>query len=184
LVSFSIPVDEKMNGGWIIEKNSSMSIEGSSNINVFTCDFQEYLNQDTLLYTKDEHAKKLMFQNSMLNLDINRFDCHQKFITADFRKILKSEKTPCLKIKFISVDEFVNAGTVKGIVDIEIAGQTKRMEISYAAQQYGTAQIQLTGSKLLQFSDFRLVPPRKLMGLIQINENIKVNFHLHFRRIF
>jgi hypothetical protein len=183
LVSFSIPADQKSVNGWIIEKNSSMSIEGSSNINEFTCDLREYLNQDTLRYTKDEKTKKLMFQNSVLNIEISKFDCHQKYITADFRKILKSEKNPCLKVKFISLDEVAVGGSVKGVVEIEIAGQIKRMDISYSVQQYGYAQLQLIGSKLMHFSDFKLTPPKKLMGLIHINENIKVNFHLHFRRI-
>jgi hypothetical protein len=172
-----------MSNGWIIEKNSSLNIEGSSNINSFICDLKEYLNQDTLMYLKDEHTKKLMFQNSELSIDIARFDCHHKYITSDFRKILKSEKNPCLKVKFISLDEIGVGGTVKGVVEIGIAGQTKRIDISYAVQQYGYAQIQLVGSKLMKFSDFNLTPPRKLMGLIQINEDIKVNFHLHFRRI-
>jgi hypothetical protein len=172
-----------MTSGWVIEKNSSMSIEGSSNINAFTCDFTEYLNQDTLMYSRDEKAKKLMFLNSELNIEISRFDCHQKYITADFRKILQSDKTPCLKVKFISLDELAIGGIVKGIVEIEIAGQKKRMEINYSVQQYGNSQLQLLGSKLMQFSDFNLTPPKKLLGLIHINEDIKVNFHLHFRRI-
>jgi hypothetical protein len=183
LVSFTIPADQKMTSGWVIEKNSSMSIEGSSNINAFTCDITEYLNQDTLLYSRDDKSKKLMFLNSVLNIEINRFDCHQKYITADFRKILQSDKTPCLKVKFISLDELAIGGIVKGVVEIEIAGQKKRMEINYSVQQYGNSQLQLLGSKLMQFSDFNLTPPRKLLGLIHINEDIKVNFHLHFRRI-
>ncbi len=183
LVSFTLPADQKATSGWIIEKNSSMNIEGSSNINAFTCDLREYLNQDTLVYSKDEKTKKLMFVNSVLNIDISKFDCHHKYITADFRKILKSEKNPWLKVRFISLDEMAVGGNVKGVVEIEIAGQTKRMDISYAVQQYGNAQLQLVGSKIMQFSDFKLTPPRKLMGLIQINEDIKVNFHLHFRRI-
>jgi len=183
LVSFTIPSDQKLTSGWVIEKNSSMSIEGSSNINAFTCDFTEYMNQDTLLYSKDDKTKKLMFLNSVLNIEIRRFDCHQKYITADFRKILQSEKDPCLKVKFISLDEMAIGGNVKGVVEIEIAGQKKRMDINYSVQQYGTSQLQLVGSKLMQFSDFNLTPPKKLLGLIHINEDIKVNFHLHFRRI-
>ncbi len=160
-----------------------MNIEGSSNINAFTCDLKEYLNEDTLVYTKDDHAKKLVFSNSVLNVDIARFDCHQKYITADFRKILKSEKNPYIRVRFISLDDAAVSGNINGVVEIEIAGQTKRMDITYAMQQYGNKQLQLIGSKEMQFSDFKLEPPKKLMGLIRINEAIKVNFHLHFRKV-
>lgn len=160
-----------------------MNIQGSSNINAFTCELKEYLKQDTLVYTKDDNLKKLMFNNSVLNVEIAKFDCHQKYITTDFRKILKSERHPCIRVRFISLDEIAIGGNVKGVVEIELAGQTKRMDITYAMQQYGNKQLQLIGSKTMQFSDFNLDPPKKLMGLIRINEEIKVNFHLHFRKV-
>ena len=183
LVSYTLPADPKTITGWVIERSSTMSIEGSSNISAFTCDLKEYLSQDTLYYSKDEKAKKLLFLNSVLNIDIVRFDCHNKFITADFRKILKADKIPQLKVRFISLDDLVIGGIVKGRVEIEIAGQTRQMDISYTVQQYGNAQVQLIGSKDMDFSDFQLVPPKKLGGLIRINEEIKVNFHLHLRRL-
>jgi len=60
LVSYTLPADPKTITGWVIERSSTMSIEGSSNISAFTCDLKEYLSQDTLYYSKDEKAKKLL----------------------------------------------------------------------------------------------------------------------------
>jgi hypothetical protein len=148
-------------GSWVIERNSTLAIDGSSNINKFTCDIN----------------------NSYLSVDIKKFDCHHKYITSDFRKMLKSEEYPSLVIRFISLDEFHKDGVVKGLVDIELAGKKKRMEINYSCSHIGSNQLRLQGVKLMKFSDFELEAPRKIGGLVRINEEIKVNFNLYFRKL-
>lgn len=118
-------------GVWVIERSSSLAIDGSSNVNEFTCSIHEYLQCDTLWNTVDAGRKRMTFRKSRLNVEIRRFDCMHKYITADFRKMLMTDKYPYLTIEFISLDELKTGGFVRGIVDIELAGRKKRMEIIY-----------------------------------------------------
>src|SRR5947207_14375630 len=76
---------------WVIEKNSSLNIRGETNINSFQCDLTEYLKADTLVYTKIDALKKLRFTSSCLVVDVMRFDCHNRFITDDFRYELNAD---------------------------------------------------------------------------------------------
>jgi hypothetical protein len=171
---------------WVVERNSSLNIQGETNINSFQCDVTEYLRPDTLLYIKNESAKKLSFTNSCLNIDIKRFDCHSKYITEDFRSALKAEENPSLKIVFLTIDQFSNTSNneiVKGVVDIELAHVIKRAEIEYSVKTLPGNRIQMNGSHVFSFSDFRLKPPRKLAGLIRTKNEIKVNFQLFFKAI-
>jgi hypothetical protein len=172
-----------MSGSWVIERNSTLAIDGSSNINQFTCDIREYVRPDTLKSVNDQARKKYFFSNSNLSVDLKRFDCHHKYITADFRKMLKTDEYPNLVIRFISLDEFHEEGIVKGLVDIELAGKKKRMEINYNCSHIGSNQLRLQGEKLMKFSDFELEAPRKIGGLIRINEEINVHFNLYFRKL-
>jgi hypothetical protein len=183
LICFSAFHSGNIAGNWVIERNSTLAIDGSSNINKFTCDIREYVKTDTLRSTTDQARKKYFFSNSVLSVDIKRFDCHHKYITSDFRKMLKSDKYPNLVIRFISLDEFHLDGIVKGLVEIELAGKKKRMEINYNYTQIGANQLRLKGVKLLKFSDFELEAPRKIAGMIRINEEIKVHFDLYFRKL-
>ena len=190
LLLFSDPAgaDKKAPGmkAWVIEKNSSLIIEGSSNINEFTCDVKQYMNQDTLVFFTDEKGKRLVFQRSALSVEVSQFDCHHKFITADLRKTLKYQQYPNLKIHFISMEDptAVNQGhTVKGIVDIELAGVVRRMELVYTVSNQHDKFIDLTGSRQMHFSDFKLEPPKKMAGLIKINQDILVKVQLKFRKI-
>src|SRR5436190_11677905 len=114
---------------WVVEKNSSLNIQGETNINSFQCDVTEYLKADTLVYSTNDAIKKLTFTNSSLVVDVKRFDCHNKFISDDFRNALKADENPTLKIVFLYIDQFPNSCNdqpVKGIVDIELAHSVKR----------------------------------------------------------
>ena len=190
VIFFSDPAgaDKKAPGmqTWVVEKNSSLVIEGSSNINEFTCDVKQYLNHDTLVFFTDDKMKRLIFQRSAMSIDVSQFDCHQKFITSDLRKTLKYQQYPNMKIHFISMDDpasVLPGQHVTGILDIELAGVARRMDIKYTVKNQAGNFIQLTGSRQLHFSDFKLEPPQKMAGLIKINQDIKVNVQLLFRKI-
>lgn len=183
LICFSSFQSRNVTGNWVIERNSTLAIDGSSNINKFTCDIREYVKTDTLRSVSDEARKKYFFTNSLLSVDIKKFDCHHKYITSDFRKMLKADAYPNLVIRFISLEEFHHDGVVKGLVEIELAGKKKRMEVNYNSFHIGANQLRLEGIKLMKFSDFELEAPRKIGGLIKINEEIKVHFNLYFRKL-
>lgn len=182
MVSFRTHEKAAVNA-WVIEKKSTLSIDGSSNINKFTCEIREYVNPDTLKHVSDPSRNKYIFSDSRLTVDLKSFDCHHKYITADFRKMLKADKYPHIIIHFISLDEFHQQGTVKGLVDIELAGRKKRMEVLYNCTSIGGSQLKLIGERRMKFTDFELQPPSKLGGLIRINEEILVHFNLYFRKI-
>src|SRR6476620_5169023 len=164
---------------WVVEKSSSLNIQGETNINSFECDVTEYLRPDTLVYLKNDATKKLCFTNSCLTIDVRRFDCHNKFITEDFRNAVKADENPSLKILFITIEQFssnCNNQVVKGIVDIELAHVVKRSEINYTVKTLPGNRIQMNGSHIFSFPDFNLKAPKKLAGLIRTKDQIKVNF--------
>lgn len=169
---------------WIVERSSTLAIDGSSNINEFTCDVTEYLRQDTLKAIEEQGKSRYLFTStSSLQLDIRRFDCHHKYITSDFRKMLKADAYPCIVVRFLNLDEFRNGTTVKGQVMVELAGKRKVMDVSYSCTEPLPDRFNLKGQKTMRFSDFELEAPKKIGGLIRINEEIKVNFNLCFRKL-
>jgi hypothetical protein len=171
---------------WVIERNSSINIQGETNINTFKCDVTEYLRPDTLFYSTNDVSKKMNFTNSCLAVEVKRFDCHNKFMTEDFRSALKADENPTLKIIFISVDQFpviCDNQQVTGIVDIQLARVTKRIEIVYSVKTLSANHVQLSGSHVFTFSDFNLKAPKKLAGLIRTKNEIKVNFQLFFKTV-
>jgi hypothetical protein len=170
---------------WAVANNSSLNIEGRSNLSSFSCQVTRYLETDTMQYVKNETTRQFIFTNSCLTIDINNFDCHQRIITNDFRKTLKAGQNRFLKIQFLSLDAFDvrNQQTVKGKVEIWLAGQVKCTTIDFKTNATNTGLIQMNGTKTLLFSEFNLHPPKKMAGIIKIKEEIRVNFQLFFKPV-
>jgi hypothetical protein len=124
--------------------------------------------------------------HNCLSVDIRSFDCHNKFITDNFRKILKANESPVLKILLLSVDAFpadCDNKIVQGIVDIELAQVIKRAVINYSVKTLPGNHICMNGSYIFSFSDFNLKAPSKFAGLIRTKDRIKVNFHFYFKAV-
>lgn len=172
---------------WVIEKNSNLCIEGKSNVNNFKCDIVEYLNRDTILLFRDaSQGQQPITTRGGLNININRFDCHQNHITADLKKTLKAKENAYMKINLLTIGYIrpnVSNQSVKGMVEIQLAGVTKKIEVNYAVTKNLPGSLYLVGTQTVQFSDFRLTPPSKLAGLIKVEQQIKVRFELMLRSV-
>lgn len=168
---------------WVIEKNSNLRIEGQSNVNRFRCDVTAYFPADTLFFYKEQ--PQLFTIKGGLTIQVNNFDCHQRYITADLRKTLKANESPVLRIDLLSIGTFTGVGEerTKGCVAIQLAGVTRKMEVDYTVQSVGNGILRLCGSRQILLADFHLKPPRKLAGMIKVNDQIDVHFELNLRLV-
>jgi hypothetical protein len=168
---------------WLISETSFLSVNGSTNINKFTCDIPN-CDQDTLTIWKSDKGVKL---SGSINPTVLSFDCHKAMMTKDLRKTLKAKKYPKLHIRFLSLNELPELSgkpiPINGLVEIEIAGIKKLYEINYSISEDTGKVIHLLGSKDLNFSDFELIPPRKLGGMIKTKDQLTVAFNLNMKTI-
>ncbi len=171
---------------WIVLPGSSLSVNGSTNINSFQCQIANYAQPDTLVCNKTSLKGQVLPMNGKLNLDIEAFDCHNKMMTNDLRKTLLAKLYPQLSIRFISINsfpDFKNPSKIIGIVDIGLAGVTKRYEINYLFTVDNKQLVHLKGDRLINFSDFKLVPPSKMGGIIKAKDQLGVEFTLHLKPV-
>lgn len=162
---------------WVVESGSTLLIEGSSNVNPFRCVVSRYLGSDTVCCDADSRTHRLRFTRRRVHIDVHEIDCQHRFITADLRRTLRYPEYPYLMIDFVALDEptaVAEGQMVRGVVDIEIAGRVKRLEMVYTVKACSGDGYRLEGSRQLLFPDFGLEPPRKLAGLIRINDELRV----------
>lgn len=172
---------EKMR--WICVKGGSLRVNGSTNVNKFNCDIIGYSNPDTLIVYKTVAGTQL---EGTVNLDIGQFDCHNPIMTGDLRKTLKVKEFPLLKIRFLSFSKFPSLKPlqedVKGLVEIQLAGVTKRFDVSYKISMGADKIIHFVGTRKVNFTDFSIVPPRKMGGMIKTDNELAIEFKLDFRQ--
>lgn len=170
---------------WVVEKNSTLRVQGKSNVNSFTCNINEYAKKDTIICSEDP-AKSINFTGE-IQMDILSFNCHSSIITKGLRKTLKADEYPKMTIRFISLQYMPllqnKTELIKGWVEVQLAGVVKRFELCYSFLQSRSAYMQLNGGRSFRFSDFKLSPPRKFGGLIKIKDDFEVNFQMILRTI-
>ena len=86
---------------WVIDRSSNLCIEGKSNIAAFQCDVVEYLHTDTISFESQADERSPLNIKGGIRIDINKIDCHQRYITTDLRKTLRADKIPLLKIELL-----------------------------------------------------------------------------------
>jgi hypothetical protein len=170
---------------WIISKGSNLRVDGSTNINRFSCEIADYCSPDTILVNNGAGAggAQGILLSGIINLGVSGFDCHNSMMTAELRKTIKATIYPRLSIRFVSLSRMPDPGrrpdNLQGVVDIALAGITRRVQINYSSSSPGRNMICLTGSQQLKFSDFGLAPPRKLGGMIRTSDRVDIEFLLN-----
>ena len=171
---------------WVVMQGSSLSVNGTTNINSFQCDINNYNLPDTITLLKAFSKGQLLPMNGKLNLEIEAFDCHNRMMTSDLRKTLKAKIYPILAVKFVSINsfpDFKNPSKITGVVDISLSGVSKRFEINYLFTGDEKQDVHLKGNQKIHFSDFNLIPPSKLGGVIKANDELLVEFKLNLKPI-
>lgn len=170
---------------WLVEESSTLIIEGSSNVNEFTCQVEGRMREDTLTIDYDESSGTIDFIKNEVLINTRAFDCQNSMITADLKKTLNADRYPFITLKFLSLEKpaFRNFSSqkVKGTISLNIAGKTRKYIILYQMTPRTDGTLLLKGDQLININDFNLSTPGKLMGLIKVNEEIEVNFTMKLR---
>jgi len=119
-------------------------------------------------------------ENASIEIDLNGFDCGNSFLDKDFGKLLQKDKYPTLKIYInqIALDETMEPEIIlPGVADfvIGIAGVNNCYNTKfYSSITNGIGLVE--GELELSISDFNLTPPKKLLGLVKVSEEILIEF--------
>ena len=182
LFSVFIPPGHSAITRWVIVNGCSLKVDGSTNVNSFSCAISNYNKPDTIWVNRNVSPVQL---NGNIQLDVQHFDCHNGIMTADLRKTLKAKEFPKLVIRFLNISRYpdgdIKQGLTKGSVFIELAGVSHRFDVDYKVVSADNNYINLVGTRVVNFSDFNLTPPRKLGGMIRTKNELNVEFNLRLK---
>lgn len=155
---------------------------GTSNVKDFTCRLESVELPDTLSFTLSTASQIIVFKQHKLCIPIDPFDCGNPLIQKDFKRTLKCEDYPNIELQFL--DLRMSGGTfwwkepLQGAISITIGGIARRYLLDYDLHIYGEEVIELNGQRSLSLADFNLEPPKRLAGLVKIDEEVNVGFRL------
>ncbi|MFZ6000754.1 MAG: YceI family protein [Bacteroidota bacterium] len=165
---------------FIVQPSSKITINGRTNINSFQCATARYNGKDTLVLVEG-NRRKPFFEKGFVGLEAASFDCGMQVMTHDFSKTIKAREYPSISIELISFERipvYTSTDKFRGKMKISLAGVTKTFLLDCSIEPKETGTFHLRGNKNFKFADFGLEAPQKAMGLIKVDDNLLVDFHL------
>lgn len=151
---------------------SELFIAGSTNVNKFNCQFNIDLISDWKKIKFSREDNFLNFKDLKLNLLIDGFDCGNKRMNADFQELLMCDIYPEIQISIDRI-ELISHEYTKTYITVELAGMKNYYELPVE-----TSTNTYKGRFKMNIRDFGLEPPKKALGLIEVDEQIEVIFNL------
>lgn len=171
-LSLSLTVKEKpIQHEVFLTTESFLYIKGTSNINTFTCvyDAATLSRKVPIQYTKKNNA--LLFENVKMQLKNKGFNCGNRGINNDFHELLQTNTYPNINFELLRV--LKNEEHIEAQVEIEIAGIKKQYKLPVNTNG---ELAPIEGVLCVNITNFGLTPPKKMMGMIVVREDIEIVF--------
>jgi len=88
------------------------------------------------------------------------------------------EKTPAIIFKLTGKKINPENRTLNAVGTLTMAGVTKTVDLDLAYKILNGGAVQVTGSKKLKMTDFKMDPPTAMMGTIKVGDEVEVFFDL------
>jgi len=161
----------------LITSNSKLVVKGKTNVNTFDCEFNVTTLKNPIPVFFQIEDNKMVFKKTELVLENACFDCGNKSMNKDFQELLKTNAYPNIFLKLKELETIDKEDSfLQATIELEIAGVKKQYQIPVTLEEKNNLFVK--GILELNICDFNITPPKKLLGLICVNETIEIDFQL------
>ena len=172
------------NAHYQIEQGSKLYVKGTSNVTDFTCQCLESFPKSQFQIMATNEETKIRFSKTALQIRTKKLDCGNKPMNNDMYETLKADDYPYIEIELIearpgkSLDKMNSWVPLEATANITIAGVTRKETLTVKGMKLDTLQYRFKSSKALLMTDYGINPPRALLGLIKVNNEISIELDL------
>lgn len=159
--------------------DSELTITGDTNISKFLCGFDTKSLERSKEISFTQHNNTLKFQNAILTLNNQGFDCGNKAINKDFHALLRTKEYPSIALE---ITELTIQNDTQALAKVLITIAGKHKNYTLPVHIVDSPVDCFTGTLQLNINDFGLKPPKKMFGLIVVKEDIEINFNLTIKK--
>jgi len=114
-----------------------------------------------------------------IRIPVRNFTANNHFVYKDFLSLLNASDFPYILIH-INTNKFLEFYEKKSVyfpdIYISIAGVTRSYTVKCAVLQCNYGKKAIRGNKMVKLTDFKLDPPEKSFGLIQVKNELNIIF--------
>jgi hypothetical protein len=175
-------------GKYHIQRESTVWIEGSSNINTFKCVSYKVHGEGIL----DSSIKAAPIIGSPFNvrlkatfaITVKSMDCGNPMVNSDMYEALKSDDFTTLSYELkrvdllgdISKDDGAFYANTVGI--LTVAGSPREIKMKVKLTSLGNGKYKIEGNKEVLMTDFGVKPPTAMMGLLKAHDKLTFYFDI------
>lgn len=159
------------------KEKSRLWIEGSTNVNQFSCMAASY---DTMVSTPIAEDGDLDVE---VDIEVKGFDCGRRRMNRDLYETLLSEEHPFISFEYtatesIFYDDSEGLYHIKVKGDLTVAGHKKEIEFPMKATLHD-GSLRAIGQSEIRMTDYNVEPPTKLLGMVRVDDQLSVHFELY-----
>jgi polyisoprenoid-binding protein YceI len=178
-----VPANVSLSGNEMVYQPSSESfiwIEGSSNVNEFTCKSDRVRGQARV----SPEIGGIQATSVEVIIPVKGLDCGKRQMNRDMYKTLKADDFP--DIQFELIDAYIvgdapvegNSYLIRVEGELTVAGATRHVAFEALGEMGVNNKYKIRGKKDILMTDFGLEPPTALLGLVKARDELVVHFEL------
>lgn len=170
-----------------ITGNSTLKLTGHTNVSDFTCYCRRLfpVQKFSLEYPEDGQ-NQTCFHATLLQIPVKSLDCGHVLMNRNLRRSLNAREHPDINIEFLKAAwkkdekpwEMETPAKVRALTRVSINGQHNEYRLNLSGQKLSTGVYQCTGEKKLLMTDFGITPPKAMMGVVKVKDEITIDLDL------
>lgn len=117
-------------------------------------------------------------------IPVASMDCGLAAMNKDLRAALKADRHPTIRYalgRYTVSQPYRIAQWMETYGQLSVAGETRPVNIRVLGQPDPGTGMRLTGHLPVDMTDFKVVPPSPMLGLVKVNKELNVYFDVVFR---
>ena len=174
---------------------SRITLQGTSNVSRWNCsgstmngkfelaaarsDVERYLNERNVAIEPQEGGAEVRVE-----VPISGIDCGNRVMERDLRNALRASQHPFIHFRYdalrttVQYDEKTHQYTAKVAGTIELAGETRSLEMPLVAETGASGRLRVRTNLAVKMSDFGITPPTAMFGMIRARNELRVELEL------
>lgn len=155
-------------------KSHKVSVEGTSTIHDWS---SKVTNVELSSQLTTEGTTLKSIQNVTVTIPVESIKSENGGVMDDKTyEAFKHEKNPTITFKLIN--STITGNAVKANGSLTMAGVTKQIVVNATAKVSADGTVHLSGSQKLNMKDYKMTPPKAVMGTIKVGEKVVLLFEL------
>lgn len=159
---------------YMVIKEKSITVDGNTSIGGFSCTYNLSGQSDTLFINNLAEAP------FCFSLPVPAFKCGNFLLNRDFQHTLKADEYPEISVEVLSLVQNVK-GDYTGKIKLNLVGKFKYLDdVKFQIKKLDKSSL-LSANFLFKASEFELVPPSKLGGMIKADDEMTITVDLYLQ---